>query len=213
MRADKQNLFHGASADGPQARIHPTMELSEHSQQPSLDAASSAVAVSHALAGLSETDLLRLQALARLRARGLPQGVEWSDLLHEALARALDGSRHWPAGVPLLAFLAGVMRSICDEIWRRRGRGAELVALDEHAQSACPAPDPERVLAACEAMAAIYRLFAGDGTALRIISGLEGGLSAEDIRAAHGLSPQQYDSARRRIRRALHRVGLAWSTS
>ena len=200
------------SAQGSQRRIHPVMELDERPQRSAVDAASSAVAVSRALAELSETDLLRLQALARLRGRGLPSGVGWADLLHEALARALDGSRQWPSGVPLLAFLAGVMRSVCNELWRRRGREGELVSLDEFGrsegpQAVCPAPDPERVLAACEAIAAIYRLFAGDGIALRIISGLEGGLSAEDIRSAHSLSAQEYDSARRRMRRALHRVG------
>jgi DNA-directed RNA polymerase specialized sigma24 family protein len=191
------------------------MEMSDVTQTSAIDATDSAAAVSRALAGLSEPDLLRLQALARLRARGLPQGVAWSDLLHEALARALDGSRQWPAGVPLLVFLAGVMRSICDEIWRRRRREAELIltSIDgERQQVACPAPDPERVLAAGEAVATIYRLFAGDETALRIISGLASGLLAEDIRAQHGLSSMAYDSARRRMRRALLRAGLSGST-
>ena len=46
--------------------------------------------------------------------------MSWSDLLHEAVLRALAGARPWPPGVPLLAFLAGVMRSLCDEQWRRR---------------------------------------------------------------------------------------------
>ena len=38
--------------------------------------------VGEALAALSDDDLLRLRAIARLRARGLPGGVAWSDLLH-----------------------------------------------------------------------------------------------------------------------------------
>jgi len=73
-----------------------------------------------ALAALPKDDLLRLRAIARLRARALPGGVSWSDLLHEAVLRALSGTRSWPPGVPLVAFLAGVMRSLCDEQWRRR---------------------------------------------------------------------------------------------
>jgi hypothetical protein len=68
--------------------------------------------VGAALAALSEEDLLRLRAIARLRARSLPGGMSWSDLLHEAVLRALTGARPWPPGVPLLAFLAGVMRSL-----------------------------------------------------------------------------------------------------
>jgi RNA polymerase sigma-70 factor (ECF subfamily) len=78
--------------------------------------------VGAALAALSEEDLLRLRAIARLRARSLPGDMSWSDLLHEAVLRALTGARPWPPGVPLLAFLAGVMRSLCDEQWRRHRR-------------------------------------------------------------------------------------------
>jgi RNA polymerase sigma-70 factor (ECF subfamily) len=194
-----------------------TMDVITHAPQGIIDAADSAVAVSRALAGLSAEDLLRLQALARLRARGLPSGVLWSDLLHEALARALDGSRQWPSGVPLLVFLAGVMRSICDEIWQRRRREAELIAFGTDAEARCrdvpcPAANQERVLAASEALAALYRLFAGDRVVLRIISGLANGLSAADIRTAHDLSEVEYDSARRRMRRAMLRAGLSWST-
>jgi DNA-directed RNA polymerase specialized sigma24 family protein len=205
------------SARGLGMRILSVMEASQLTQRATIDATDSAAAVSRALAGLSAPDLLRLQALARLRARGLPHGIGWSDLLHEALARALDGSRQWPPGVPLLVFLAGVMRSICDETWRRRRREASLIIPENDADSvrrtiACSAPDPERVLAAGEAIAAIYRLFTGDQTALRIISGLASGLSAEDIRTKHGISSMAYDSARRRMRRTLLRVGLSGST-
>jgi DNA-directed RNA polymerase specialized sigma24 family protein len=183
-----------------------------------IDATDSAAAVSRALAELSEAQLLRLGAVARLRARALPGGISWSDLLHEALVRALDGSRQWPAGVPILVFLAGVMRSICDEIWRHRRRERTLIALGEAAAAEsqdvpCAAPDQERVLAASEALAELYRLFAGDAVALRILSGLANGLSPADIRVTHGLSEVEYDSARRRMRRALVRVGLSWSVS
>src|SRR5947209_3022384 len=72
-----------------------------------------------AIQALSETDLVRLKALARLWSRGLPGGIGWADVLHEAIVRVLDGSRPWPPGVPILAFLSGVMRSICHDYWRR----------------------------------------------------------------------------------------------
>jgi DNA-directed RNA polymerase specialized sigma24 family protein len=194
------------------------IETSERSPSPVTNRADSAAAVSRALTALSETELLRLQALARLRARGLPPGVAWTDLLHEALVRALDGSRQWPEGVPFLAFLAGVMRSISDEMWRRRRREAELVVFGGDAEAdyrdaACSGADPERVLAASEAITAIYRLFARDAIALQIISGLAGGLTAEDIRTTHGMAPVDYDSARRRMRRALLKAGLFRSPS
>jgi RNA polymerase sigma-70 factor (ECF subfamily) len=187
------------------------MDVSILEQRGVVDAAGSAAEVSRALASMSAVELLRLGALARLRARGLPAGIDWSDLLNEALARALDGSRQWPQGVPFLVFLAGVMRSVCADVWRRRRREAELIAFGGSVEAdggevACPAADQERVLAACEAVAAIYRLFAGDVVALRIISGLANGQTAEEIRVLHGLSQVEYDSARRRMRRALLRA-------
>lgn len=171
--------------------------------------------VGAALQALSDDDLLRLRALARLRARGLPGGVAWSDLLHEAVLRALEGTRRWPPGVPLLAFLAGIMRSLCNEQWRRRRRegpapqpedtaAAMLAGMDSDA-------DPERAYAAVEALAAVDRLFASDTVALKVIAGLTNGLGAEEIQRHYGLSAVEYDTARRRMRRALLRHGLAWA--
>lgn len=171
--------------------------------------------VGAALAALSDDDLLRLRALARLRARGLPSGVAWSDLLHEAMLRALEGTRRWPPGVPLLAFLAGIMRSLCNEQWRRRRRENPLPQPGEAAAmalvGAASDDDPERAYAATEALAAVDRLFASDPVALKVIAGLTHGLGAEEIQRLYGLSVVEYDTARRRMRRALLRHGLAWA--
>lgn len=163
--------------------------------------------VGAALAALSEDDLLRLRAIARLRARSLPGGMSWSDLLHEAVLRAMAGTRPWPPGVPLLAFLAGVMRSLCDEQWRRRRLEENLlisvIADDAH--------DPERVYAAAQALNSLYRLFAADSEAMMVITGLTHGMTAQAIRQHYGLTAVQYDTARRRMRRAMLRHGLVWS--
>jgi len=166
------------------------------------------------LAALSDDDLLRLRALARLRARGLPGGVAWSDLLHEAVLRALEGTRRWPPGVPLLAFLAGIMRSLCDEQWRRRRRETPLSQPDDAAATLADGAadaDPERVYAATEALAAVDRLFASDTVALKVVAGLTNGLGAEESQRLYGLSAVEYDTARRRMRRALLRHGLNWA--
>ena len=163
--------------------------------------------VGAALAMLSDEELLRLRAIARLRARALPGGVSWSDLLHEAVLRALAGTRPWPAGVPLLVFLAGVMRSVCNELWRRHRRQDHLPIPDDVGG----ADDPERACAAAEALAAIQRLFASDEAALKVITGLTSGMEADDIRRHYGLTAVEYDTTRRRIRRTLLRHGLTWS--
>ena len=163
--------------------------------------------VGAALAALSEEDLLRLRAIARLRARSLPDDMSWSDLLHEAVLRALTGARPWPPGVSLLAFLAGVMRSIGDEQWRRHRRQHDLPAPGDGGG----ADDPERACAAAEALVAIQRLFASDAAALKVITGLISGMAAEDIRCHYDMTAVEYDTTRRRIRRTLLRHGLAWS--
>ena len=180
--------------------------------------------VAAALCALTDADLLRLRALARLRARALPPGgVGWPDLLQEAVLRALDGSRRWPPGVPLIAFMGGIMRSLCADHWRQcRREGTALSAaaglmantLEEVAESTpdhSPGSDPERSYASTQALASLDRLFADDSVALRVLAGLADDLPAAEIRLHYGLSEVEYDTARRRIRRTLLRHGLAWS--
>jgi DNA-directed RNA polymerase specialized sigma24 family protein len=166
---------------------------------------------------VSELDLLRLKALARWHARGLPPEVSWEDLLQEALTRMLTGARRQPEGINTVAFLAGIMRSLRAEHWRRvLARSGEVDGFRiDHAvgeprdiELRDPAPSPERALSARQEVNAITRLFAGDELALRIIAGLSEGLSAEQIRTAYGISRTDYDSARKRMRRTLLREGL-----
>jgi DNA-directed RNA polymerase specialized sigma24 family protein len=181
---------------------------------------STAVETMSAIRALSDVELLRLKAMARVWARGLPGGLGWADVLNEAIARVLDGSRRWPPGLPLLVLLSGVMRSICDDHWRRARRDFELlVRWDDFVDPVAPAeevqspPDPERVLAAGQALAAIYSLFADDPLALKIIAGLADGLTAKEICRVYEMSERAYDTARKRMRRAILRSGLAWSPS
>lgn len=172
-----------------------------------------------ALKLVTATDLLRLKAIARLHARGLPPEVEWTDLLQEAFARVLDGSRTRPDGVPMVVFLAGVMRSIRADCCRRARRTSALLPrmiaelelpAGPESEAGDPTPDPERGLIAMQQLAQIRRLFAGDHRALQILEGLFEGWSAEEIRARYGMSTTDYDSTRRRIRRTLLREGLRW---
>jgi RNA polymerase sigma-70 factor (ECF subfamily) len=162
-------------------------------------------------------DLLRLKVIARMHAKGLPPEIGWSDLLQEAFARVLDGSRRQPAGVPMVAFLAGVMRSIKAEHWRRVRAEARqlprlLVDLDSADLTARelrdPAPNPERTLIAIQALAALDALFADDPQVRWVIAGLYEGWSPEEICAKHGMSKTDYDSTRKRMRRVLIREGL-----
>jgi hypothetical protein len=173
--------------------------------------------VALALNLISRMDFLRLKAIARLHARGLPPDVSWDDLLQEAFTRALVGSRRKPQGVPMVAFLAGIMRSLRAEHWRRaRGGPAfrETMRIDHQrdlsraAELRDPASDLEQSLLASEQIVTLERLFAGDVVVLGIIAGLAEGRSAAQIRAAMEISKTDYDSGRKRLRRTLLREGL-----
>lgn len=166
------------------------------------------VDATRAIQALSDTDLVRLRALAQLWSRGLPGGIGWADVLNEAILRVLDGSRRWPADVPLLAFLSGVMRSICDDHWRRRRREPRAETDGFGLSVEDTAPDPERTLAAAQALVEVHRLFAHDHCALKIISGLADGLTASEICRHYAITERDYDTARKRMRRALLRGGL-----
>ena len=170
-----------------------------------------------ALKLVTEMELLRLKVIARLHARGLPPDVAWDDLLQEALTRYLTGARQRPDGVPIVAFLAGVMRSVRADHLRRAKRAAGeggALRLDQDGDESQavelrdPAPDPERALIAAQELLEIKRLFADDAVALQIIDGLAEGLPAEEIRAVKRISRIDYDSARKRMRRCLLREGL-----
>lgn len=154
---------------------------------------------------VTDLQLLRLKTLARWYARGLPADVTWEDLLQEALTRIIVGKRQVPDGVAIVAFVAGVMRSLRSEHWQRverttgRGRSVRLVDV---------APGPDRALMAQQELAQVRKLFAEDTAALGILEGLARGLTAEEIRHTLGLSDTDYASVRKRMRRALLREGL-----
>lgn len=158
---------------------------------------------------VSDMDLLRLKAVARLYVRGLPVDISWEDLLQEAFTRVLSGARAIPPGVEPMAFLAGVMRSLRSEHWRRALQ-PDAESRDSDARQIDLASNPERQLICHEQLTALGELFAGDLLAWGIIEGLAEGLSAEQIRALTGASKTEYDSARKRIRRALLKEGLTF---
>ena len=131
---------------------------------------------------LGEIDLLRLKAIARLHARELPPDVGWEDLLQEALTRVFVGTRRIPEGVTMVAFLAGVMRSLKSEHWRRAlaGRSGNDRALQldqpperfQDLELRDPAPGPERALMARQELAVCPRSGSSanhDGSRRRII--------------------------------------------
>jgi len=160
--------------------------------------------VARALATLAPSDLVRLKRLAQLRARLLP-GLEWEELLSEALLRALDGSRRWPDGVPLLAFIAGIMRSLVDGRMLERRRLAERALAGSGTGVAAP---PDAQLHARQCLAAIADFFAGDPDVLAFIAALARQYLGGSDDTVPRLSQRRRDAARKRLARAILRGQL-----
>jgi hypothetical protein len=180
-------------------------------------ATSRPLTVAAALAGLSDADLLRLKRLAELRSLRLPLW-NWSDLLNEVVARVLDGSRVWPPDVDFMVFMLQNIRSVASEQWRRIERtpvtreadlpsGAsstsDRASLDEVGRNELT---PEREVLAERAVHDVITMFQADRQASAILEGLAQGDVPTEIQRRGGMTPIQYASAQRRIRRALARA-------
>ncbi|MBI3512908.1 MAG: sigma-70 family RNA polymerase sigma factor [Proteobacteria bacterium] len=161
-------------------------------------------AVARALHALTRSELVVLKRLAQLRARTVP-GLDWEELLNEALLRALDGSRVWPREVSLVAFLAGIMRSLVDGRVTQRRRLAERT-LACHAATLSASPEDE--LHARQCLAAINRFFADDPDVLQLLAGLADHYLGGRGRGAPPLPQHRHDAARKRLARAILRGQL-----
>jgi RNA polymerase sigma-70 factor (ECF subfamily) len=168
-----------------------------------------------ALEGLGADDHRRLDLLARNRAWGLRQ-KGWPDVLNTAIERILSGTRRWPRQVPLVAFVAQTMRSVADEFRQQEGRDKVVVesdllgGVDEPGTSifqrvASDVATPEQELIAKETLARIEGLFAGDEEGLGIVMARAEGYSPAECHEMLDLTPTQYDTALKRVRRKLLR--------
>lgn len=170
-----------------------------------------------ALEQLGAAGLLRLEQIARNRVRGLHH-VEWEDLLQEAVARVMGGTRKWPRKVPLIAFMAGVMRSIASEYRGQRDLTAEVgIVLEAETRpvgeesvagviDAAPAgnPGPDLELEAKRELDAIEELFVGDKDALAVVMARAEGYTPAEIQKDFEITTTRYNSTLKRIRRRLN---------
>lgn len=160
---------------------------------------------SRALASMSEADMARVERFARIRAAGL-EPWDWEDLLNEAVARLLSGSRRWPRDLPLVVFFRETMRSLAQEERRRRHQAAYPVSAASELEIQSmndDRPGPEREAIARDQLRRLIEHFETDRAVAEVITGLERGETAGETCARAGLSPQSYDAARKRFRRSV----------
>ena len=167
---------------------------------------------------LTKSDHVRLAQFARVRASGLMDGA-WEDLLNTAFERVIRGSRQWPRGLNVHTFFFGVLRSIADEM----RSGSKKIS--DHATSTIqhddgsltdivdtlPSPtnpSPEERLVMQERLEEIEDMFAEDEHGFAVILARTEGLSPAEAQEQFEMTPTEYASAMKRVRRAFLKSGL-----
>jgi hypothetical protein len=159
-----------------------------------------------AIEKLSAIELTKLKRYAELRLLALGQtGLEWRDVLHSAALSIASGSRCWPEHITLYAMLRGTIRSLTDVRGMLTVSDLEPSGLTPE----CPSIEPsqERMATAKEEVEAIYREFAQDDQALRVIDGWAIGLTGPEICQSMGMNETDFNTVVRRITRHLNHRG------
>lgn len=155
-----------------------------------------------ALNGLSDVALLKLGSYGTflmVGVRGWFSYADADDLLHEAIARTLDGRRKWnPQKIDFVLHLKGCMRSIADEWMQKADRE---VALNPDTELASVEPD-ERYSTDEIIQFTRYRL-KFDAVALRVFDALYAGEFPAEIRQLLNINDRVYNAARKRIFRCM----------
>lgn len=163
------------------------------------------------LQALSEADILRLEMIAQYHATCC--GLSPKRLIQEAVTRVLEGSRHCPKHVKIVAFLAQVMRSFSSDELKAQKRKPKFLSLSSLTEAGFDPPDPsetpEEQWHSRQRFKKLWDeiciIFSDDAISLDIIEYLTEGYEAEEIRKDLGLDQTTYDSKRRFIRRRLDR--------
>lgn len=189
--------------------------------------------LAEALGRLTPDELRRLWRQGNVLALGsdYKSGKElFSEAAKRALigtsGERADGERGrpWPKSVNLVAFLMECMKSIANSsqnsVRQKVDRRAEALTTEEgeanhelaEPERRHPSVEEEmiereesaaRQAAAAAEVSAIRKLFAQGDVVHDILDGEEMGMSAEEIRQMANLTPTQYDSARRKLRRTV----------
>lgn len=169
------------------------------------------------LSCLSKAELVRLERIAHYQALKLKDG-DAEDLFAEGLSRILGGERRWPRGLPLSRFFTGVLKSIVSSR-AKHARVASVVEVDaevdtggqvdgeQHDIAAHSAVDPAHVAHTHELLNILMNECGqGDPNVLAVMMALGEGETAIEAQHRFGLSAQQYDAARKRLRRCVDQI-------
>jgi DNA-directed RNA polymerase specialized sigma24 family protein len=175
----------------------------------------SEVEIRSEISSLTPGERTRLIKIAGYYAwKGRTSFEEPDELVQEAICRVLEGMRSWPRDLEKLRFLAGVIKSIAGD-WKRAQRQAlkRTVPLNEEREVG----EARRGLMDYEGTEArgirakldvkrIMTHFDDDPIAQKMLMGMADGARGEDLEQASGLSPTEYESKRKKIRRRIEKL-------
>ena len=151
--------------------------------------------IDNAIKFLTAAEKTKIMKIAAQYAPMTPYGDE--DLLQEAKLRAIDGRRKWPRGLPATTFFMWVMRSIAWE-WKRKDDPLDEDIGDKGAG--------ERTLLNRIYAMEIIKAFDDDPIAQNILVARMKGARGEELRKLSGLSPKDYESKIKNIRRRIEKL-------
>ena len=163
---------------------------------------------------LTAGERTKLIKIARYYGKGRISFEEPDELVHEAICRILDGTRKWPRDLEKIRFLAGVIKSIAGDTKRalRQALGWTVPLNEERevGEARRGLMDYEgtqaRGIRAKLDVKRIMTLFDDDPIAQKILMLMADGTRGEDIARALGLTPTEYESKRKKIRRRTEKL-------
>jgi hypothetical protein len=193
--------------------------------------------ISRAIDAIPQHEFLRLKEFAENRRDRIgcraANGRTGDDLLHEAVTRLLEGTRHWdPAKVDIVMCLIGVMRSIASAWAGRRRRNvsspdyaateSELITLRVAGELSSPFDGLKTTEMTVEEEAiakdgeAERRAFAdeieascaGDHQALKVLAAFQCGVDGATIQRDFCWTETEYRTTVRRIKRRAQKLSL-----
>ena len=156
--------------------------------------------ITEQIEALTDHDWLRIVNSGRAWAVGL-RGCGSEDLFHESLARLLDGIRHIPNQINFTYGVLKIMQSLADE--RRKQQAKYWVDNGEESPDLPVDEDSLDFLIQEESLASLQARVGNDNTATNVLDLRAQGYKPAEICTKLSIKKTTYDSANKRIRRAV----------
>jgi len=154
------------------------------------------------LGSLTEAQWIKLGKTADYLCWGL--AIQGQDILNLAFCKILEGKRKCPRDLPVVIFIRGVMESLVFAHLKKR-KHDPLHINDLQSTS----DTPEEILLAKQTIEEIDRAI--EGNEVMVIMAQLDGYSPQQIQETVGLTPTQYASTLRAIRRKLDKLAIEGS--